>query len=116
MIVSNHGGRQIDGCIAALDALPGVAAAVGDRTTVLFDSGIRRGSDVIKAVALARSVLVGRPYCFGLAVAGEQGVRDVLSNLFADLDLTLGLAGYTSFAELGPDTVIESASPPASGI
>ena len=108
VIVSNHGGRQIDGCIAALDALPRVAAAVGDRTTVLFDSGIRRGSDVIKAVASARSVLVGRPYCFGLAVAGEQGVRDVLSNLFADLDLTLGLAGYTSFAELGPETVIES--------
>ena len=90
VIVSNHGGRQLDGAIAALDALPRVADAVGDRTTVLFDSGIRRGSDILKAVALgARAVLLGRPYAYGLAVAGEKGVRDVLSNLIADLDLAL---------------------------
>ncbi|HMB08127.1 MAG TPA: lactate 2-monooxygenase [Isosphaeraceae bacterium] len=102
VIVSNHGGRQLDGAIAALDALPRVVDAVGDRTTVLFDSGIRRGADVIKAMALgARGVLLGRPYCFGLAVGGEQGVRDVVSNLLADIDLTLGLAGCASFAELG---------------
>jgi len=117
VIVSNHGGRQIDGCIAALDALPGVAAAVGDQTTVLFDSGIRRGSDVVKALALgARCTLVGRPYCYGLAVGGEQGVRDVLSNLIADFDLTLGLAGYTSCAELDRASLVEAATLPASGI
>jgi isopentenyl diphosphate isomerase/L-lactate dehydrogenase-like FMN-dependent dehydrogenase len=113
VIVSNHGGRQIDGCLAALDALPAVAAAVGDRTSVLFDSGIRRGSDVLKAVALgARCVLLGRPYGFGLAVGGEQGVRDVLANLLADLDLTLGLAGYTSFRELSRTSLVEAAGPP----
>ena len=101
MIVSNHGGRQVDGAIAALDALPGVVDAVGDQTTVLFDSGIRRGADVIKAMALgAKCVLLGRPYCFGLAVNGEQGVLDVLRNLIADLDLTLGLSGCARFADL----------------
>ncbi len=108
VIVSNHGGRQLDGAIAALDALPRVVEAVGDRCTVLFDSGIRRGSDVLKAIALgARCVLVGRPYCYGLALGGEQGVRDVLLNLIADLDLTLGLAGYTSFAEVDRSSVVE---------
>jgi len=108
VIVSNHGGRQLDGAIAALDALPRVVEAVGDRTTVLFDSGIRRGADVIKAIALgARCVLVGRPYAFGLAVNGEQGVRDVLANLTADVDLTLGLAGCSTFAELGRENLVE---------
>jgi isopentenyl diphosphate isomerase/L-lactate dehydrogenase-like FMN-dependent dehydrogenase len=102
VIVSNHGGRQLDGAIAALDALPRVVDAVGDRTTILFDSGIRRGSDVLKAVAMgARAVLLGRPYAYGLAVAGEKGVRDVLTNLIADLDLALGLTGCASLAELG---------------
>jgi len=114
VIVSNHGGRQLDGCIAAIDALPGVAGAVGDQTTVLFDSGIRRGSDVFKALALgARCALVGRPYCYGLAVGGEHGVRDVLSNLIADIDLTLGLAGYTSFAEVDRASLVEAANQPA---
>ena len=109
VIVSNHGGRQLDGAIAALDALPGVVEAVGERTSVLFDSGIRRGADVIKAIALgARCVLVGRPYCFGLAVNGEQGVRDVLLNLLADVDLTLGLAGCSAFAELGRENLVEA--------
>jgi isopentenyl diphosphate isomerase/L-lactate dehydrogenase-like FMN-dependent dehydrogenase len=109
VIVSNHGGRQLDGAIAALDALPRVVEAVGDRTTVLFDSGIRRGADVIKAIALgARSVLLGRPYGFGLAVGGENGVREVLLNLIADIDLTLGLAGCASFAELGRGNLIEA--------
>ena len=109
MIVSNHGGRQLDGGLAALDALPGVVDAVGDRTTVLFDSGIRRGADVFKAVALgARAVLLGRPYAYGLAVGGEQGVRDVLANLIADIDLTLGLAGCASFEEVGRASLVES--------
>ncbi len=101
MIVSNHGGRQLDGAVAALDALPAVADAVGDRTTVLFDSGIRRGSDVLKAVAMgARGVLLGRPYAYGLAVGGERGVHEVLANLIADLDLALALTGCASLAEV----------------
>ena len=109
VIVSNHGGRQLDGGVAALDALPAVADAVGDRATVLFDSGIRRGADVFKAVALgARAVLLGRPYAFGLAVGGEHGVYDVLANLIADIDLTLGLAGCASFREVDRGRLVES--------
>ena len=108
LVVSNHGGRQLDGAVAALDALPRVAQAVGEKLAVLFDSGIRRGTDVLKAIALgARAVLLGRPYCYGLAVAGEAGVRDVLANLLADLDLSLGLAGCSSFAELGRANLVE---------
>jgi lactate 2-monooxygenase len=113
VIVSNHGGRQLDGAIAAIDALPGVVDAVGDRTTVLFDSGIRRGADVIKAMALgARCVLLGRPYCFGLAVNGEAGVHDVLVNLIADIDLTLGLSGCSRFADLGRSNLVEAGNHP----
>lgn len=106
IVVSNHGGRQVDGAIASLDALPGIAAAVGDRVEVLFDSGIRTGSDVLKAIALgARAVLVGRPWVYGLAHGGADGVRHVLRSLLADLDLTLGLAGHSSLADLSPDDV-----------
>jgi isopentenyl diphosphate isomerase/L-lactate dehydrogenase-like FMN-dependent dehydrogenase len=101
VIVSNHGGRQVDGCIGALEALPDVVRELKGRVPVLFDSGIRRGADVLKALALgARAVLVGRLYMWGLAVAGEQGVRDVLLNLIADFDLTLALSGYTCCREL----------------
>ena len=108
VIVSNHGGRQLDGGIAALDALPRVVEAIGDRSTVLFDSGIRRGPDVFKALALgAQCVLLGRPFCYGLAFGGEQGVHDVLSNLIADIDLTLGLAGCVSFAEVTRERLVE---------
>ena len=103
IIVSNHGGRQVDGAMAALEALPAVIQAVGESVPVLFDSGIRRGADVFKAMALgARAVLIARPYIWGLAVAGEQGVREVLLNLLADTDLTLALSGYTSFREVEP--------------
>lgn len=106
LIVSNHGGRQVDGAIAALDALPGIVQAVKNRIPVLFDSGIRRGSDAIKALALgAKAVLVGRLFAWGLAVAGEQGVRDVMQNFLADLDLTLALSGYTCLEELSPSTI-----------
>lgn len=101
IIVSNHGGRQVDGGIGALDTLPSVVREVNGRVPVLFDSGVRRGADVFKALALgARAVLLGRLYLLGLAVAGEQGVRDVLLNLIADFDLTMALSGYTSCREL----------------
>jgi isopentenyl diphosphate isomerase/L-lactate dehydrogenase-like FMN-dependent dehydrogenase len=101
LIVSNHGGRQVDGGIGALDALPVVVREVNGRVPVLFDSGIRHGADVFKALALgARAVLLGRVYLWGLAVAGEEGVRDVLLNLVADLDLTMALSGYRGCREL----------------
>jgi lactate 2-monooxygenase len=113
VIVSNHGGRQVDGAVASLDALPAVAEAVAGRTAVLFDGGIRRGADVFKALALgARAVLLGRPYCWGLAVGGEAGVREVLRNLLADVELTLGLAGCASCADVGRDSLAEDGSPP----
>jgi isopentenyl diphosphate isomerase/L-lactate dehydrogenase-like FMN-dependent dehydrogenase len=100
IIVSNHGGRQVDGAVAALDALPGVVDAAGE-LPVLFDSGIRSGADAFKAIALgARAVLLGRPYMWGLAVAGQAGVRHVLRNFLAELDLTLALSGHTSFADV----------------
>jgi lactate 2-monooxygenase len=95
IVVSNHGGRQVDGAIAALDALPEVAAAVGDRATILFDSGIRTGTDVVKALALgADAVLLGRPFLYGLALAGQAGVEHVLRCLLAELDLVVSLAGF----------------------
>jgi lactate 2-monooxygenase len=113
MIVSNHGGRQIDGEIGALDALPAVVAAVGGRTPVLFDSGIRGGSDVVKALALgARAVLLGRPYAYGLAIAGETGVREVIRNVLAELDITLGLAGCASVRELTREVLVAAQDPP----
>jgi len=97
VLVSNHGGRQVDGGIGALDALPSVVEAVGGKALILFDSGIRHGADVFKALALgARAVLLGRLYIWGSAIAGEQGVRDVVLNLIADFDLTMGLSGCRS--------------------
>jgi lactate 2-monooxygenase len=107
VIVSNHGGRQVDGAIATLDALPAVAEAVDGRIPVLLDSGVRGGADVFKALALgARAVLIGRPYVYALAVAGRSGVRDLLLNLAADFDLTMGLAGCRSVAEIGRDALV----------
>ncbi len=101
LIVSNHGGRQIDGEIGALDALPGVVDAVGGKIPVLFDSGIRGGADVFKALALgATAVCLGRPYVYGLAVAGEAGVHEVIGNILAEFDLTLGLAGCRNVCEI----------------
>lgn len=104
VLVSNHGGRQVDGAVAALDALVDVVAEVGDETEVLFDSGVRSGADVVKALALgARAVLLGRPYVYGLALGGADGVQHVVRSLLADLDLTMGLVGCTRVAEIGPD-------------
>jgi len=103
IVVSNHGGRQVDGAIAALDALPNVVAAV-NKMPVLFDSGIRTGADIVKALALgARAVLVGRPYVYGLALGGEAGVRAVLRALLAELDLTMALSGIARLAELSAE-------------
>ncbi len=93
--VSTHGGRQVDGSISAVEALPGVADAVGDDLPILFDSGIRRGSHAFKALALgADAVMLGRPFAYGLAMDGQSGVKWVLENIIAELDLTMGLAGY----------------------
>lgn len=106
IIVSNHGGRQVDGAIGAADALGPVVAAVGGRIPVLFDSGVRGGADVVKALALgARGVLIGRPVFYALAVAGERGVRELLRNMRAELDLTMALAGVTRIADLGLATL-----------
>jgi lactate 2-monooxygenase len=97
VIVSNHGGRQVDGAIASLDALPGVAAAVGGDMTVLMDSGIRGGADVFKALALgAHATLVARPWLWGLAVGGRAGVVQTLRGILAELDLTMALSGVSS--------------------
>jgi isopentenyl diphosphate isomerase/L-lactate dehydrogenase-like FMN-dependent dehydrogenase len=104
LIVSTHGGRQVDGARGSLDALPAVVAAVDGRIPVLMDSGIRGGADIVKAISLgATAVCVGRPYAYGLGLAGMKGVWEVLSNLVAELDLTMGLCGYTSIDQLGPD-------------
>jgi lactate 2-monooxygenase len=106
IVVSNHGGRQVDGAIASLDALPVIAEAVGDSLEVLFDSGVRTGADVLKALALgARAVLVGRPWVYGLALGGTAGVRHVLRSLLADTDLALALSGHAGAADLGRDAL-----------
>jgi lactate 2-monooxygenase len=106
IIVSNHGGRQVDGAIGTMDALPGIVAAVGGRAPVLVDSGVRSGADVFRALALgAAAVGLGRPYVWGLAAGGEDGAREVIRNLRADFDLTMGLAGCASVREIGRDSV-----------
>jgi len=119
-VVSNHGGRQVDGAIAAIAALPEVVAAVEDELeagdadrdaddfAVLFDSGVRRGADAIKALALgADAVLLGRPYVYGLAIDGADGVREVVRNFLADMDLTLALSGHDAAAGLDRSVLVE---------
>ncbi|WP_274626458.1 alpha-hydroxy acid oxidase [Arvimicrobium flavum] len=107
IIVSNHGGRQLDGAAASLDALPAVAAAVDRRIPVLVDGGIRRGADVVKALALgAYFCLIGRPQLWGLAVAGEAGVRHVLELYRTEIDRVMGLMGARTVSELGPDCLM----------
>ena len=102
IIVSNHGGRQVDGSISAIHALPSVVDAVKGVVPVLMDSGVRGGADIFKALALgARAVCIGRPYVYGLAIGGQDGVAEVLKNLLTDFDLTMGLAGCKSVSEIG---------------
>jgi lactate 2-monooxygenase len=109
LVVSTHGGRQVDGSIGALAALPAIVGAVNDRVPILLDSGVRSGADVVKALALgAQAVLVGRPWVYGLAIAGSEGVRDVLRNLLAELDLTMGLVGCRAVADARDITVVPS--------
>jgi len=106
VVVSNHGGRQLDGVQASLEALPEVVAAVNGRAEVLMDGGVRRGGDIVKALCLgARAVLIGRAYAYGLAAAGEAGVARALAILRADLDRTLKLLGCRSTAALNPSYV-----------
>jgi 4-hydroxymandelate oxidase len=101
IVVSNHGGRQLDGVAASLDALPEVVEAVGDRAEILLDGGVRRGTDVVKALALgARAVLVGRAALYGLAVGGADGVERVLALLREEVELALALSGCTSPADV----------------
>ncbi|KAH8428757.1 uncharacterized protein LDX57_006441 [Aspergillus melleus] len=100
IVVSNHAGRQVDGAIASLDALESIVDAVGDRTYVMFDSGVRGASDVVKALALgARFVFVGRLWIWGLSIMGEEGVRHVMRSLLADFDILMGVAGFNSVEE-----------------
>lgn len=113
IVVSNHGGRQIDGEVGALEMLPAIADAVGSDEPVVFDSGVRSGADVFKALALgADAVGLGRPYILGLAAAGEEGVREVLKNLHAELDLTLALSGHKDPASVPPDALLDSHQSP----
>ncbi|HET7591329.1 MAG TPA: alpha-hydroxy-acid oxidizing protein [Solirubrobacterales bacterium] len=111
IVVSNHGGRQVDGAVASLDALPPIAAAVGGELAILFDSGVRGGADVLKALALgADAVCLGRPYIWGLALDGQAGVEAVLKMVLAELDLTMALCGYTSPDQLSSGSLVESPS------
>lgn len=108
IVVSNHAGRQIDGAVGSLAALPGVVEAVAGRIPVLFDSGVRTGSDVFAALALgAAAVCVGRPYVYGLAIDGEAGVEAVLRRIIGEFDIVLGLSGHTSVAELGAHALVK---------
>jgi lactate 2-monooxygenase len=111
IVVSNHGGRQVDSSIASLDALIDVREAIGPEPTVLLDSGIRTGADVFTALALgADACLLGRPYMYGMAIAGQQGVEEVIANVVAELDLTMALTGATDVKDVSRDFVVPNPS------
>jgi L-lactate dehydrogenase (cytochrome) len=104
--VSNHGGRQLDGALASIDALPAVADVVGTSVPVLLDGGISRGGDILKAIALgATSCIIGRAYLWGLAVAGRRGVEAVLDILEAEMRNAMTIGGWRSLVDLGRDSV-----------
>jgi L-lactate dehydrogenase (cytochrome)/(S)-mandelate dehydrogenase len=107
IVVSNHGGRQLDGAPATLDALPAIADRVGDRLTIILDGGVRRGADVVKALALgADAVMIGRPALYGLAAEGQRGVEGVLEILRTELETTMTLMGVGSAGELGREHLL----------
>ena len=107
VVVSNHAGRQLDGAVGSLDALPGIVEALEGKLPVLYDSGVRGGADVLRALALgASAVQVGRPWVYGMAIAGEEGAREVLRNILAEFDLSLGLSGHRTIAELTPEVLV----------
>ena len=106
VLVSNHGGRNLDTTPATIEALPGVVAAVEGRIPVLLDGGVRRGTDVVKALARgARAVLIGRPYLWGLAVGGADGVRQVVEMLHTELEAAMALCGTTSLKQIDPSVL-----------
>ena len=107
IVVSNHGGRQLDTCRATIDVLPEVADAVNGKIEILIDGGIRRGTDVLKAIAMgAKAVLIGRPVIWGLAVDGENGVRSVLDILRKEFDLAMALCGCDSIEKISKDLIV----------
>ncbi len=106
IIISNHGGRQVDGSISTIAALPGIAQRIGGKIPILLDGGVRGGADMFKAMALgASAVCIGRPYVYGLSIAGEAGVNEVLRNLLTEFYLTMGLAGVHAISEITPDSL-----------
>ncbi len=106
IIVSNHGGRQVDGSISTIEALPKITEVVNGKIPVLMDSGIRGGADAFKAIALgAKAVCIGRPYVYGLSIAGQQGVYEVLRNFMTDFELTMGLTGCKNISEITRETL-----------
>ncbi|MEO0875470.1 MAG: alpha-hydroxy-acid oxidizing protein [Bacteroidota bacterium] len=109
LIISNHGGRQVDGAVSTIEMLPSIKKVVGDQMPLLLDSGVRTGADVFKALALgANAVCIGRPYAYGLALAGEAGVATVLQNLWADFELTMRLSGCVSAEDINADWLREA--------
>ena len=106
IIISNHGGRQVDGSISTLEALPAIAEVVNQKIPIILDSGVRGGADAFKAIALgAKAVCIGRPYVYGLTLAGQPGVREVIRNFLADFDLTMGLAGCKNVCEITKESL-----------
>ena len=108
-MVSNHGGRQLDGAVASIEALPEIVAEVGGRSEIYLDGGIRRGADILKALALgARAVMVGRPVLWGLAVAGAAGAQDVLDMLKRELELAMAISGRPTLADIDASLIRRS--------
>jgi L-lactate dehydrogenase (cytochrome) len=110
-VVSNHGGRQLDGAASSIEALPAIVDAVGDQLEVWFDGGIRSGQDVMKALALgAKGTLIGRAFMYALGAMGEAGVARMLEILRAELDVSMGLSGVRSIGEIGPHNLYGTAA------